>query len=130
MTLPPGVPFPTGQFLSPNPSTTNRSHFTGFFLSFPCPENSDPQYKTQFTTHQEMIRLLIDHPAMQPNLSQTFDTPANSKNKVRVLHVGLLRTFQDLVAGVDLVNPESSAEFQTVPRRAALAKQLMLDESG
>ena len=72
----------TGDFLSPNPSTTTRTAFTAFFLNFRAAPDAHELYKHLFDVHQTMIRLLVDHPAMRPNLEQTFSTPANSKNKV------------------------------------------------
>jgi hypothetical protein len=42
-------------------------------------------YKNIFITHQELVRKMVEHPAMAPNLEQTFSTPANSKNKVCVI---------------------------------------------
>lgn len=75
---------PTGQpvYVSPNPETTKRGAFTEFFLERQCPEDADPKYKHLFFTHQNLMRMLINDSAMDPNREQTFSTPANSKNKV------------------------------------------------
>lgn len=72
----------TGDFLSPNPSTTTRTAFTNFFLNFRAAPDAHELYKHLFDVHQTIIRLLVDHPAMRSNLEQTFSTPTNSKNKV------------------------------------------------
>jgi hypothetical protein len=72
----------TGDFLSPNPATTTRTDFTKFFLNFSAAPDAHELYKHLFDVHQNLIRLLVEDPAMRPNLEQTFSTPANSKNKV------------------------------------------------
>jgi hypothetical protein len=72
----------TGDFLSPNPAITTRTDFTKFFLNFRAAPDAHELYKHLFDVHQNLIRLLVEDPAMRPNLEQTFSTPANSKNKV------------------------------------------------
>jgi hypothetical protein len=69
----------TSEFLSPNPATTTRDDFTKFYLNFNCAPDAHAMYKHLFNNHQTLIRLLVNHQAMQPNLTQTFNTPANSK---------------------------------------------------
>jgi hypothetical protein len=83
----------TGQFMSPDPSTTTRDDFTATFLMFKCAPDAHPVYKHLFKNHQALIRLLIHHPAMEQNLKQTFDTPANSKNKVYMVYVLIIEKF-------------------------------------
>jgi hypothetical protein len=87
--------------MSPDPNTTSRIDFTDFFMRFQHAPDAHPLYKHFFVTHQQLAKLLIEHPAMQPNLQQTFSTPANSKNKVYFMWDFVLRTFQNLVAQVD-----------------------------
>lgn len=67
---------------------------------------------------------------MKPNLEQTFSTKANSKNKVYFMWDFVLRTFQHLAAQVDPRNPHRSPMFVDVVGRAAMAKSLMLDDTG
>ncbi|CAD0086713.1 unnamed protein product, partial [Aureobasidium vineae] len=74
-------------YVSPNPETTKRGLFTEFFLERNCPEDADPKFEHLFTTHQNLMRLLINDPAMDPNREQTFSTPANSKNKMLIATV-------------------------------------------
>jgi len=66
----------------PDPSTTTRQAFTDFFLSQQCPESAVLKYKHVWETHQNLMRLFIEHPAMAQNKEQTYMTPAASKNKV------------------------------------------------
>lgn len=67
---------------------------------------------------------------MKPNLEQTFSTPANSKNKVYFMWDSTLRTFQHLVAEVSPQDPHHSSMITEVVGRAAMAKQLIVDETG
>ena len=71
-----------GRYLTPNTQTTKRGDFTNFFLEWNCVEGADPKYEHLFTVHQNLMRMLINDPAMDDNRQQTFSTPANSKNKV------------------------------------------------
>jgi hypothetical protein len=68
------IPEATGQFMSPDTIKTTRIDFTDFFLRFRHAEDAHPAYKHLFVTHQQMAKLLIEHPAMKPNLQQTFST--------------------------------------------------------
>lgn len=120
----------TGEYLSPNVNRTTRIDFTDFFLRFRPDPDAHPYYLHLFTTHQRLADLLIKHPAMIPNLQQTFSTPANSKNKVYFMWDFILRTFQHLAAQVDPRNPEASPMFQEVLLRAGRAKMLIIDETG
>jgi hypothetical protein len=70
------------RYLTPNTQTTKRGDFTDFFLEWNCAEGADPKYQHLFDVHQNLMRMLINDPAMDPNRQQTFSTPANSKNKV------------------------------------------------
>lgn len=72
----------TIHFMTPDTSITSRADFTDFFMRFRHAPDAHALYKHIFITHQKLARLLCDHPAMRPNLQQTFDTPANSKSKV------------------------------------------------
>ena len=65
-----------------DPEISTRERFTEVNLMFRLPEGADKDYAEIFKTSQHLYRLLAYHPAMEPNLQQTFNTPANSKNKV------------------------------------------------
>ena len=118
-----------GQFLSPNPSETTRLDFTDFFQRFRHSPDAHPSYKHLFNTQQRLAKLLIEHPAMMPNLQQTFSTPANSKNKVYSMWDFILRSFQILAAQVDPRNPESSPMFVDIMLRSVQAKELTIDKT-
>jgi uncharacterized protein (DUF952 family) len=120
----------TGQYRSPDPSQTTRIDFTDFFIHFQHAPDAHPTYKHLFVTHQQLAKLLIEHPAMQPNLQQTFSTPANSKNKVYLMRDFVLRTFRQLAAQVSPQDPQSSPMFADVWGRSVQAKQLMIDQTG
>ena len=129
--LPPSdVTLPTGRFLSPDKSKTTRTDFTAFFLSFQCPQDASPFYKLLFTTQQELLGLLINHPAMEPNKNQTFDTPPNSKNPVYLMWDFLRPICQILVAKIDPKQPQRSDMIPDVKTRTWMATQIILDEEG
>lgn len=65
-----------------NPDTKTRLEFTEASLACTCPPNAYPEYVRLFHNYQRMIDLLGHHPAMQQNNTQTYNTPAISKNKV------------------------------------------------
>jgi hypothetical protein len=120
----------TGEYMSPDTNKTTRLDFTDFFLRFQPAPDAHPAYKHLFVTHQQLAKLLIEHPAMAPNLQQTFATPANSKNKVYFMWDFILRTFQHLASQVEPQDPYSSPMFQDVVGRAVQAKMLTIDETG
>lgn len=129
---PPVIPITeaTGQFLSPDVETTTRVDFTEFFQRFQCLPDAHPVYKHLFEMHQQLAKLLIEHPAMKPNLQQTFSTPANSKNKVYFTWDFILRTFQFLAARVEPLDPYRSEMFVDVLGRSTAVKHLVLDTTG
>lgn len=69
-------------YSGPDPNTTTRQAFSDFHASRQCPADAAPKYRHVFDTHQKLIKMLIDHPAMDQNRDQTYMTPAASKNKV------------------------------------------------
>ncbi|KAI7926252.1 hypothetical protein M9X92_002842 [Pyricularia oryzae] len=115
------IPDATQQFLSPDVNTTARVDFADYFLRFRHAADAHPKHKHLFKVHQQLCKLLIEHPAMQPNLNQTFNTPANNF---------VLRTFQILAAKVKPQNPESSPMFKDVLGRSMQAKMMIADETG
>jgi hypothetical protein len=61
----------TGQFLSPDTKKITRADFTNFFMRFQHAPDAHSTYKHLFVMHQQLVKLLVEHPAMQPNLQQT-----------------------------------------------------------
>ncbi|KAI4716737.1 hypothetical protein E4T48_07075 [Aureobasidium sp. EXF-10727] len=116
-------------YISPNPETTKRGLFTEFFLERNCPQDADPKFKHLFITHQNLMRMLINDAAMDPNREQTFSTPANSKNKVYFMWDFVTRSFQMLIATVNPKNPGGEA-WMDISMRSMLAQQLILDTTG
>jgi hypothetical protein len=106
-------PSPTQQdnFCPPDPKKITRADFTDFFMRFQHAPDAHSTYKHLFVTHQQLVKLLLEHPAMQPNLQQTFSTSANSKNQVYFMWDFILRTIQILAAQVDSRDPYSSPTF-------------------
>ncbi|KAF3032413.1 hypothetical protein E8E11_001682 [Didymella keratinophila] len=106
----------TGDVLSPDPATITRDDFTKSFLNFRSAPNAHAVYKHLFDNHQTLIRLLVNHPAVRPHLTQTFNTPANSKNKVYFID--------------DPRNPIYGEMVMDVFGRASIAKTLILNDTG
>jgi hypothetical protein len=75
------IPEAAGAYISPDPTTTTRIDLTDFLLRFRHAEDAHPAYKHLFVTHQQMAKLLIEHPAMEPNLQQTFSTRKSKNNR-------------------------------------------------
>lgn len=65
-----------------DPYTNTREQFTNGLISNPVPENAALEWKKYVERHKVLLEKLAHHPAMAPNVQQTFMTPANSKNKV------------------------------------------------
>lgn len=82
------IPLPeeTGEYMSPDPSKTTRIDFTDFFQRFQPAEDAHPLYKQLFLIQQQLAKLCIEHPAMKPNLRQTFSTRERSHSE----HIGRL----------------------------------------
>jgi hypothetical protein len=90
-----------------------------------------PVYKHIFVTHQQLAKLLVDHPAMRPNLQQTDVLNPCEQQESNLLHMGfVLRTFQFLAAQVDLRDPHSSPMFRDVMGRVLQTKLFTVDQTG
>ncbi|EME81451.1 uncharacterized protein MYCFIDRAFT_176727 [Pseudocercospora fijiensis CIRAD86] len=70
-----------------DPYTSTREAFTTRLTSAEIPPNAHTTFKTYAETHQKLLTALLQHPAMAPNLQQTYMTPANSKNKIYFMYV-------------------------------------------
>ena len=67
---------------------------------------------------------------MEPNLDQTFMTPAASKNKVYFMWDFIGRTLGNLyevLSNLQFANPNQREKWDDVHSRSALAAQLILD---
>ena len=75
----------------PNPNTDTRAEWTRKFLAIPHPDfppEAPPvakEWTDLFVKLQSLFEKLAYHEAMQPNLQQTYMTPANSKNRVYMM---------------------------------------------
>ena len=65
-----------------NPYQATREEYTQKHCSVELPSDVSPEFKNLFVGNQRLIDALAHHPAMAPNLQQTYMTPAASKNKV------------------------------------------------
>lgn len=65
-----------------DPYTNSREEFTRKLLSIPVPEFAHKDWADQVKKIKPLLEGLAFHEAMQPNLQQTYMTPAVSKNRV------------------------------------------------
>lgn len=65
-----------------DPYTTTREVFTNHLLDREIPADAHPTWLDIHDKLCNLYRKLAFHPAMEPNLQQTYKTPAAYKNKV------------------------------------------------
>lgn len=66
-----------------DPHTSTREQFTAGLTAIPLPPVAlAPEWKHLAEQLRTLLDKLAFHPAMAPNLQQTYMTPANSKNNV------------------------------------------------
>lgn len=111
-----------------DPNTATREVFTKSLTEVPLPPDAHDLWAWYASNHQSLLKKLAEHPAMAPNLQQTFNTPDNSKNKVYHMwdFVGrtlgyIFRLDPDLPDGFD-------AAMQDIFGRTAMSCGLILDE--
>ena len=78
-----------------------------------------------------VYRVLGAHPGMEPNLTQTFSTPANRKNKVYFMWDFVGRTLHTAYLTPASMNDLSQQEkncWADVQGRARMIRSLLLDE--
>ncbi|KAF2429324.1 hypothetical protein EJ08DRAFT_650537 [Tothia fuscella] len=113
-------------YTQPDPYTTNRRDFTAALLNHPTAQNATPAYAKIHNDSKALLRLLINHKAIEPNINQTFMTPAASKNKVYFMWDFIGRTLGFLY----MVNPERPRGelWDDVKSRLCLADVLIRDD--
>ncbi|KAL8641852.1 MAG: hypothetical protein Q9228_001399 [Teloschistes exilis] len=65
-----------------DPYTNTRKQFTAHLVDRPIPENASPEWKKHVERSRTLLDKLVHHPAMAPNLQQTYMAPAKSKNRI------------------------------------------------
>ncbi len=66
-----------------DPHTSTREEYTNMLTSIPLPPVPlAPEWKELAERLRTLLDKLAHHPAMAPNLQQTYMTPAASKNNV------------------------------------------------
>ncbi|KAF2439167.1 hypothetical protein P171DRAFT_502328 [Karstenula rhodostoma CBS 690.94] len=111
-----------------DPSTSTRELFTKHLTDVPMPSTpAHDDWLKHATLHQVLLEKLALHPAMAPNLQQTYNTPANNKNNVYFMwdFVGrtlgqLFRMDPELPRGID-------GPMEDVVVRTTTACNLILD---
>jgi hypothetical protein len=114
----------------PDINTTTRKDYTRVITEREVPGNAATEYKTEVQQQRELVKLLYDDPAMEPNRDQTFMTPANSKNRVYFLWDFCQRNLI-IMLSLDPSLPDSQkAIWEDVKGRCTFSSILILDDSG
>ena len=64
-----------------DPHRSTREDFTKNAISVPLPSEASSKWSELVKKLRELLDKLAHHPAMAPNLHQTYMTPAADKNK-------------------------------------------------
>ncbi|KAL9609775.1 MAG: hypothetical protein Q9167_005487 [Letrouitia subvulpina] len=103
------------------------------FLSAPVPDFADKEWADEVTKTKSLLEKLTFHEAMQPNLQQTYMTPAASKNRVYFMWDFVGRTLGILYGQVNPGLPEDMSEqeaeaWQDAIGRSMFSGKLILDD--
>jgi len=118
--------------MSLNPNTSTREEYTRGLTTVPLPPKSTPAWLSMVTRLRTLLNKLAQHPAMAPNLQQTYMTPAADKNNVYFMWDFIGRTLGMCYQ----LDPELSNHrpgqplpegYVDVISRCAMARELMLD---
>ena len=113
-----------------NPSTCDRASYTRGLCAPPLLASSAPAWLMIVLRTRALYRALAFHPAMEPNLSQTFSTPANSKNKVYFMWDFVGRTLHAVYrvpSSLKDMNEEENDTMTDVLTRSMLTVHLLKD---
>jgi hypothetical protein len=110
-----------------DPNTATREIFTKSLTEVTLPADAHDLWLWYASNHQSLLRKLAEHPAMVPNLQQTYNTPANSKNKVYHMWDFVGRTL-GYIFRLDPDLPDGFDEaMQDIFGRTAMSCNLILD---
>ncbi|KAJ4355448.1 uncharacterized protein N0V89_003464 [Didymosphaeria variabile] len=111
-----------------DPSTTTRELFTKHLTDVPMPGSFvHDDWLKHATAHQVLLEKLAYHPAMAPNLQQTYSTPANDKNNVYFMWDFVGRTLGQLFRMDPELPNGITQEMWDVIGRTTMAANLILD---
>lgn len=114
-----------------NPAKCNRRDYTAGLIAAPLPDSAAASWTSTVEKLRAVYGALGAHAAMEPNLNQTFNTPANSKNKVYFMwdFVGRALHFAYLVpASLNGLSREEQERWSDVLAKSQMAKGLLLDQ--
>ncbi|TFK71336.1 hypothetical protein BDN72DRAFT_958135 [Pluteus cervinus] len=113
-----------------DPYRTTRRQFTDNLTAAPTPNNAAPAYANLHGTLKVLLDKLLNHPAMAPNVNQTFMTPAARKSKVYFMWDFVGRT----LGTINMLDPtlprREKGEWDEAIGRAAFAAVLINDATG
>jgi len=95
---------------APNPNTTNRRDYTAAICSLAIPADANGEWASILRQARILVQALLTHPSMEPNLAQTFMTPANNKTRIYFLWDFVQRTIWFL----NNCNPRNPSSTQSI----------------
>ncbi|KXT08685.1 hypothetical protein AC579_8664 [Pseudocercospora musae] len=114
-----------------DPYTATREEFTNHLTAAEIPADANTTFKRYAESHQRLLTALTQHPAMAPNLQQTYMTPANSKNKIYFMWDFVGRTLGHIVSFDPTHNPArgpKKAIWKDVVSRTVMTKMLLAED--
>ncbi|KAF2501324.1 hypothetical protein BU16DRAFT_555819 [Lophium mytilinum] len=111
---------------------TTRADYTRGLTTVPLPTNAKPEWLNAVNKLRVLLNKLAEHPAMAPNLQQTYMTPAADKNNVYFMWDFVGRTL-GMYYNVDpqLAHHKPGEplpeDYSDVIGRCVMAQQLILD---
>ncbi|KXT00600.1 hypothetical protein AC578_3171 [Pseudocercospora eumusae] len=114
-----------------DPYTATRQDFTTHLTHTNIPPDANATFKQYAESHQTLLTALMQHPAMAPNLQQTYMTPANSKNKIYFMWDFVGRTLGLIVQFDPTRNPArgpKKAIWNDVVNRTVMTKTLLAED--
>ncbi|KAM0794095.1 hypothetical protein BDR22DRAFT_718717 [Usnea florida] len=115
-----------------DPHTATREQFTTGLTSMPLPTGTlAPEWKELAEQLRTLLLKLAFHPAMEPNLQQTYMTPAASKNNVYFMWDFVGRTLSMLYnvePTLENMSEEGEKKWNDVSGRAVYAGMLITNQ--
>ena len=113
------------------PTECSRADYTRGLCEPPIPPSASQKWVKLAEHLRTLYRALGFHPAMEPNLSQTFSTPANSKNRVYFMWDYMGRTLHMLylvpASLPDSMSKEEKERYQDVAGRSTMGVMMIKD---
>jgi hypothetical protein len=117
-----------------DPNRATRAEFTEYICRPQLPPDAPdptPIWKLFVSNQKDLVTALAAHPAMEPNLQQTYDTPAASKNKVYFMWDFVGRTvgyLYQVSPAMEFQNDKERELWAEIQQRGTMAAILISDK--